>query len=139
MSENTEKKIGTKRIMDVPIIEELGENSYVLVNNNGEAAQISGSKVGGGGGYSKLLWVIPDANFTNMSVCRENDISTILDFETGMEKLLSDMAFRADNNGDEMVIGLSQALIAREKKMLVEFVSSGDRFYVFSDTVVPED
>lgn len=127
-----------KRITDVPVIEELGENSYVLVNNNGEAAQISGSKVGGGGGsYLNLLWAIPDEEFFNVSVCRENDISTILDFETGAEKLLSERAFRTYKEGDEMVVAAGNFVIDRQRKMLIDY-STGGTQYVFSDTEIPE-
>lgn len=76
MSENTEKKIGTKRIMDVPVIEELDENSYVLVNNNGEAAQISGSKVGGGGGELPILGVTADYEVIDYNTKEPIDFAT---------------------------------------------------------------
>ena len=82
MSENTEKKIGTKRITDVPVIEELGENSYVLVNNDGEAAQISGSKVGGGASGAKL-YTKGDVDATVYSVYTDEALTQQPDFATG--------------------------------------------------------
>lgn len=128
-----------KRINEVPVIEELGENSYVLVDNNGEAARIPGSKVGGGGGsYLDLLWGVPDEEFIYISVCRENDISTILDFETGSVKLFNDRAIRYMDFGVEYLDVIRSMEINPQQKMIIDY-STGGTTYIFSDTVLGEE
>lgn len=85
-----------KRITDVPVVEELGENSYVLVNNNGEAAQISGSKVGGGGEMLFPVFYVDggsdpsdgdDVNYVNGSVYADYDCTQGVTFAEGLERL----------------------------------------------------
>ena len=138
MNENTEKKIGTKRIMDVPIIEELGENSYVLVNNNGEAAQISGSKVGGGGDKSKmpdLLYGVRSEN--GYLLCSSPDEATAVDYETGKPRFLHDKAFYIVQEGAVVAAFAAGGFIRMyddDKVMSIENMG-----ILFSDTVLPEN
>lgn len=73
-----------KRINEVPVIEELGENSYVLVDNDGTAARIAGSKVGGGGGGSTEL---PMLGVTANSVVIDYATKEPVDFATGLDIL----------------------------------------------------
>ena len=71
-----------KRINEVPVIEELGENSYVLVDNDGTAARIPGSKVGGGGG-GELLMLCVTSDFGVIDYATKESV----DFATGLANL----------------------------------------------------
>ena len=128
-----------KRINEVPVIEELGENSYVLVDNNGEAARIPGSKVGGGGGASMddMLWGIWDDDENYCSVCRENDISTIVDYETGSKYMMSNGNLLFEYEGYIGVEPPKGVFYFRDDlKMLAGNLNAGFG-YIFSDTELP--
>lgn len=71
-----------KRINDVPVIEKLGENSYVLVDNDGTAARIAGSKVGGGGGDVPLLGATAGFGVIDYATKEPVDFATGLDILT---------------------------------------------------------
>lgn len=129
-----------KRINEVPVIEELGENSYVLVDNDGTAARIAGSKVGGGGGASvgDMLWGFWNDDESYCSVCRENDISTIVDYETGSKYMLSNGNLLFEYEG---YIGVEPPMgifyFRDDLKMLAGNLNA-DFGYIFSDTKLPE-
>jgi hypothetical protein len=140
MSENTEKKIGTKRIMDVPIIEELGENSYVLVDNDGAAARIPGSKVGGGGGELPVLYVSAqdyggDAP-TPMYI--DKNCSIQADFETGIETLAKHPVFCVVEDGTvSAVIALLVIQFIRGGKLVAGLDGySREGAFAFSDSIL---
>lgn len=143
-----------KRINEVPVIEELGENSYVLVNNNGEAAQISGSKVGGGGG--ELLFPVfyvdggsdpasgDDVNYVNGRVYSDYDCTQGVTFAEGLERLKKGcwvcMRYTEDEFDHGQYVAPVFSIDENYKTLNAAFAYGGMRYVVamvFSDGEIP--
>lgn len=138
-----------KKITDVPVIEELNENSYVLVNNNGEAAQISGSKVGGNGG---MLYAKGDVDSEEYLVYLDEALTQQADFETGLatfskQPVLVNKEYA--ENGEIWLMPLIDVWAYTDTKEVWANVFGGiitsnntlklkNIRLVFSDTIIPE-
>lgn len=92
-----------KRINEVPVIEELGENSYVLVDNDGAAARIAGSKVGGGGGDLPMLYYGSDGN-SSTSVFYDKDFTQPVNSADGIKILTNRPAiWKESDDGEDLM------------------------------------
>lgn len=128
-----------KRITDVPVIEELGENSYVLVNNNGEAAQISGSKVGGGGGELPMLYFGHNEDDNSAtSVFYDKDFTQPVDSAAGLEILMQRpmICKEINEDGDFTMVVLAEMQYRADGKFIKAKTLGGEDWGAAENTML---
>ena len=139
-----------KRINEVPVIEELGEKSYVLVDNDGAAARIAGSKVGGGGGgelpmlYVEFFKYI--GNDALMEVYTDPSGETKADYETGVSTLSKALALALSGFDSGAMISVLMFFQNPDAKVIDIYVFEPEsealfkhKTLIFSDSVIVEE